>query len=299
MSALTALIALAALGAAMRDESCAPAASQASEARAHLAAGRDREAEATAARAADAAPRCVSALLLLAETIDRRLDEAGGLAALDLSRRYRRAIDAALEIEPDNVDARTVEIGYLIHAPGIAGGDRRRAQRRIADLQAIDPLAAAQMQLDLARAEGEDDAIIAALAALTPLAPEDYIRRSELSRRLILAGRYEDADAELSAWPDGDAWREAERDYLRGALRALGGFELDAAETLLDRARSFGPAAGDDRDWPSEAGALALIGTAREARGDRAGALEAYRTALAEDSSNDRARAGLARLDAQ
>lgn len=292
------LVSIAALAAMIQADPCAPAVAHVAEARNHVAAERFREGDEAAERAVGAAPGCLAAHLVLAEAIDGRLDTAGGLAALDLSRRYRRAFAAALEIDPGNVEARTVEIGYLIHAPGIAGGDRRRATRRIGELEAIDPVAAAEMRVELARASG-GDGLIEALATLTVLTPDDYGLRRELARRLILADAFREADAELATWPDGDAWREAERDYLRGALRALGGFELEAAEVFLERVRAIEPDTDDGREWPAEAGALALIGTAREGRGDRAGARDAYQAALSEDAGNERARAGLARLNAQ
>lgn len=295
---IASLVSIAALAAAVQSDPCTPANARIAEARNHIAAGRFRDGDEAAERAIDAAPGCIAAHLVLAEAIDGRLDNAGGLTALDLSRRYRRAFAAAREIDPDNVEARAVEIGYLIHAPGIAGGDRRRAARNIAELESLDPVAAAEMQVELARASG-GDGLIEALAALTALTPDDYMLRRELARRLIVADAFRQADAELAAWPDGDRWREAERDYLRGALRALGGFELDAAETFLERVRTIEPDTDDSREWPAEAGALALIGTAREGRGDRAGARCAYEAALSVDASNERARAGLVRLDAQ
>src|SRR5690606_31228255 len=139
----------------LQDDACAPAQRFTEDARAHLQAGSFREADAAAERAIRAAPGCATAQLLLVDALGNRLADSPGLSAVGLSRRFRRAVAAALELEPDNIEAREAEIGYLIHAPGIAGGNRRRAAERIESLAALDPIKAGEMRVTLARANGD------------------------------------------------------------------------------------------------------------------------------------------------
>lgn len=296
---LAVLAALAVSTLSLQDDACTPAEHIIGESRAHMEAGEFREADRDAERAINAAPGCIAAQLLLVDAIGNRLAGSPGLAALGLSRRFRRAVATALELEPDNIEARESEIGYLIHAPGIAGGDRRRAAERIESLAALDPVTAGEMRVELARANGDAEPLIEALGTLSTLTPGDFRLRSEFARRLIVAGDYDRAEAELAAWPDGDPWREAERGYLRGALRVLGDFDLETAETMLEQARSIEPVEDGDGSWPPRSGMLALIGAAREGLGNLTGAREAFESALSEDSENARARAGLERLDSR
>lgn len=263
-----------------------------------IAAGDTKSAVKQAEKLAEREVDCVEAQLLLATTLNARLDMVGGLKALSVSKKYRRAIAAALDIDPNNVDARTEEIGYLIAAPSIAGGSREKAAVRIAELRTVDPLAAAQMQLSLSRAGNDPDAVISSLQTLVNMAHGDYGPRSELARRLILAGRTDEADRELSSWaPDlsPDAWVVLEHQYLRAATRVYGGFELDIAEALL---RQFIEARGhlDHPRLPSIAKANALIGSTYEGRGDFDKASDAYQATLRDDPDNQRAQDGLARI---
>lgn len=263
-----------------------------------IAAGDMKSAVKHAEKLAEREVDCVEAQLLLATTLNARLDMVGGLKALSVSKKYRRAIAAALDIDPNNVDARTEEIGYLIAAPSIAGGSREKADVRIGELRTIDPLAAAQMQLSLSRSGNDPDAVISSLQTLVNMSPSDYGPRSELARRLILAGRTDEADRELSSWaPDlsPDAWVFLEHQYLRVATRVYGGFELDIAEALL---RQFIEARGhlDHPRLASITKANALIGSTYEGRGDFDKASDAYQAALRDDPDNQRAQDGLARI---
>ena len=47
-----------------------------------------------------------------------------------------------IELEPSNIKSQTYVIDYLIHAPGIAGGDMENAMERIKQLRNFSPLEA-------------------------------------------------------------------------------------------------------------------------------------------------------------
>jgi tetratricopeptide (TPR) repeat protein len=278
------------------DPACEPAATALGAVQSHLDGGALREAEREADRAIDMAPECALAQLALVRVLQSRLEDASGLSALGLSRRYRRAVATALDLDPNNVEARSAEIGYLIHAPGMAGGDRTRAAERIESLREIDAVAGAQQSLELGRANNDVEAMVEALETLIDIAPDPSGARIELAYRLIRAQRYEDAEASLLLWPDSTAQLEAERAYYRGALRVLGGFDLEAAEPFLIQTLQA------DRDEDASARASrdasiwGLIGGAREGLSDLDGARDAYERALAINPENARASEGTARL---
>ncbi|GLQ21593.1 tetratricopeptide repeat protein [Algimonas porphyrae] len=246
----------------------------------------------------DRADGCAAAHMALASVYRARLNDAGGLKALSAARTYRRALADALAIEPDNLDARTDEIGFLINAPSIAGGSRDKAALRIAELRSLDPVRAAQMQVMAAKAEGDTDVIMAALSDVLALTPQDHAVRSEYVRRLILADKTDKARTLLDQWPEPDMpddWLVMERLYLQAAARVYAVDDLAAAERMLTEYIARRPSLDEKRLSPV-AHAYALLGSARLEQGDVEGADPAFQQALSGDPDNERALAGLARI---
>ena len=68
----------------------------------------------------------------LAEASAYLADRTGGLSALSHVRRMRKSLDASLALNPRNLDALLVQMMFSWKAPGIAGGDKKKAFR-IAD----------------------------------------------------------------------------------------------------------------------------------------------------------------------
>ncbi len=72
--------------------------------------------------------------------------------------RYKELLRKAIELDPGNVAARAEEIGFLVNAPTIAGGNHETAEQRIEELSKLEPNYAMQMRagLDLARESPEE-----------------------------------------------------------------------------------------------------------------------------------------------
>ncbi|MGF1463856.1 MAG: tetratricopeptide repeat protein [Maricaulaceae bacterium] len=246
-------------------------------------------------------PDCIDAHLALIDAIGVRFDDVGPLRALPLARRYQAVLADALALAPDNVEARTAEIRFLVIAPGVAGGDTEQARIRTAELTRIDPLAGARMSVQLARKDDDTAALIAALARVVELAPDDDTARNEWVRRLILAEDYDAASEALEGWPlsaDTSPWAKLQHAYLSGVLRVRADFEPDAAVTHLRRYLDQLPAYGGERSLPSRANGLAFLGAALEAQGQLQAALEAYDAVLKDEPDNTRAQEGAERLRA-
>lgn len=243
-------------------------------------------------------PEDVRAQLTYARALRDKMQAVGGLKAAMVLRPYKRALAAALSLAPDAVDVRVEEIGFLIHAPGIAGGDRSKARRRIEALAALDAIQAAEMTVDLARAEGDPLATVVSLEHLVALAPEDGEARFSLAMSLQSLDRYGEADASFLIVLEGDdaVLRLAAR-YQLGRSRVLGGYELEAAVEHFD-AFLVERSEASDR-LPSSAAAHWRRGNALEALAQVEAAAEAYRRAVAEDPSLEQAREALAALNAR
>jgi hypothetical protein len=120
----------------------------------------------------DDEPNSADAHFWLALSLRSKMESVSRLRALASVRRYVRSLDRAIALDPDHVRARQERIGYRIFAPGIVGGDLDRAREEIAELHAIDELAAWQMRAVLADAEGDSQAMSEALHRLRELDPD-------------------------------------------------------------------------------------------------------------------------------
>lgn len=87
---------------------------------------------AEAERAVALEPRNHGAHAQLAEASAFLADRTSAIAALGYVRRMKREIDASLALDPNSLDALLVQMMFSWKAPGIAGGDKKKALR-IAD----------------------------------------------------------------------------------------------------------------------------------------------------------------------
>ncbi|MCI5046762.1 MAG: hypothetical protein MRY59_04605 [Aquisalinus sp.] len=252
---------------------------------------------AAAERALDADESCIAAHMAMLDAIQLRFEEVGGMKALPLAGKYRRSLAKALEVDPDNVEIRSREIGFLINAPGIAGGSKRKAKQRIDDLRKLDAIAAADMTVMLAKSNDDNNEIIEALAAYVALSPDDQGARIEHVIFLREAGRYREADekiVEYATIPGDDFYRLALL-FLRGTVRVLGEYELVEAEEFfqqyIDEIESV-----DNQSLPDKARTLAYIGESRQLRGDKEGAIQAYEAAITLNPEEQKAVNGLKSL---
>lgn len=84
---------------------------------------------AEAERAVALAPNNPGSHAQLAEASAFLADRTGAIAALTHVRRMKREIDASLAIDPNSLDALLVQMMFTWKAPGIAGGDKKKAVR--------------------------------------------------------------------------------------------------------------------------------------------------------------------------
>ncbi|WP_306251722.1 hypothetical protein [Parvularcula sp. IMCC14364] len=250
-----------------------------------------------AERALEADEKCTAAHLAMLDAIQQRFEEVGTMQALPLAGKYRRSLASALEADPDDTNIRSREIGFLINAPGIAGGSKRKARERIEDLRGIDPVAAADMNVMLAKSGDDTDEIADALGAYIALAPEDLNARIEHVLFLREAERYQEADeiaVDYARTPGDDFYRLGLL-FVRGTVRTLGEYELAEAEDIFQQYIEELKSVEGER-LPDKARALAYIGDSRSLRGDTQGAASAYEEAIALNPNEQKAIDGLKAL---
>src|SRR5262249_1321267 len=107
--------------------------------RVRLAFGERDEAVRLAERAATIEPGSVDYRWWLAEAIGRQAQRAGMLKQIGLARRFRKEAEAVIALDPKHVDARMGLMVFYIAAPGIVGGDTKKAQQMVDEIAKIDP----------------------------------------------------------------------------------------------------------------------------------------------------------------
>ncbi len=75
----------------------------------------------------------------LAEVVGSLAQKAGVLKQFGLARRFRTEAEQAMALDPAFVDPRLGMISFYIQAPGIVGGDKKKAEQMAAEIARIDP----------------------------------------------------------------------------------------------------------------------------------------------------------------
>lgn len=84
-------------------------------------------------------PRNADCRYLIAGVYGRKAEQAGIFKQLGLARRYKQEAEATLAINPLHLDARMGLLEYHLRAPGIAGGDKKKAEQYLSEIMRIDP----------------------------------------------------------------------------------------------------------------------------------------------------------------
>ncbi len=249
------------------------------------------------ARATELSPESSEAHYLYAVALRIKMQKVSKIKAMFVVDDYKELLERALALDPRNLDAREEKIGFLIHAPGMVGGDRDRARAMIAELEPLDWRRAMEARASLEFQEQREDEAVRTLLLVLEKQPKDVECRWQLAFWYQGKQRYREADehfAVLALNPDPAASLGAL--YQRARTRIVGKFEPERAVELLLRFIEAVPAgvAG----LPSKSAAFWRLGNAYEQLQKSTDARAAYERALALDPQNADARKSLDNLRA-
>ncbi|MCP3958890.1 MAG: tetratricopeptide repeat protein [bacterium] len=268
--------------------------------RVHLERGRHKDAVAEIERATRLDPASSTYQFWLGEALVERIDEVGFLFKLSVAKRMRAAYEKAVELDPDNLEARVAVARYHSEAPAIAGGDRARADAEIEAIRERDPALA---HVTLALIHEQLDRIEPATLELeiaVVVDPESVQSWREAGFFYQRLERWHDArrafEEVLARAPDDRAaLYESARtaiaisdEQLRRAQRAL--------EAYLEQEPGPGPVLLNEATPPSRAAAHHELGRVHERRGRPDLAAPRYRAAVALNAGDETARDALARV---
>lgn len=110
---------------------------------------------ALAEKAAAADPKNAEYHYLIASIYGRKAESASIFSQLGLARRFKKEAEATIELNPLHIDARLGLMEFHLRAPGIAGGDKKKADQYINEIMRIDPSRGYLAQARKARIEKE------------------------------------------------------------------------------------------------------------------------------------------------
>lgn len=243
-------------------------------------------------------PKDAEAHLMLALTLKSKMEAVSQVRAMMSLGDYKDALNEAISMDPENSEARSEQIGFLIMAPGIAGGDRDEAAEKIEALRDVDPLQAMRMDALLAQAQEELDRERDILLELNRLEPDNSDNKIRLAYYWGRVEEFEKADAIwISLQGSGDAATRVSAAYQRARLRIIAEREIPLAKELLTRfIGAHAPVANEDGVPPLYA-AYWRLGLAEELLGDTTAAVAALRQSLALNEDYEPAEEVLDRLE--
>ena len=104
-------------------------------------------------------PKNGSYRYLLAGIYGQQAERANVFSKWGLAKRFREGAEAAIQLDPKNVDARMGLIEFHLQAPGIVGGDKDRARALADEILKIDPARGYLAMALIARREKRDGEI--------------------------------------------------------------------------------------------------------------------------------------------
>jgi len=150
-------------------------------------------------KAADLMPRDADYRYQVAGCVGTMAEEAGKLKALGLAKRFKKEAEAALALDPRNVRVYEGLAQFYSQAPGIAGGDDKRAYALAESLVKIDPAHGRLLQSSLYYRDKKQDLGDQALHQALAEAPGDYQVQMSMVRYFASDTRKQYDEAEKHA----------------------------------------------------------------------------------------------------
>jgi len=135
----------------------------------------------------------------LAEVQGVMAQHANPLQELLLARRFRKEIDAALAIDPNDVQALRDLLEFYLLAPGMVGGDQQKAAAVASRIAEISPAEGLLARARMAEFHGRKQEAEGLLLAAVAVEPPSYSARIALARFYLDSSHRNMAAAEVQA----------------------------------------------------------------------------------------------------
>ena len=127
-----------------------------------------------AEKAVQLAPQNASYHWLLAQILGDQAERAGVFRQIGLAKRFRSETEAVIRLDPRHIDAHVGMMLYYFKAPGIVGGDKKKAYAEIETIGAIDRARGYMAQARLAQEEQQLGKLEGLYQSALAANPKDY-----------------------------------------------------------------------------------------------------------------------------
>jgi tetratricopeptide (TPR) repeat protein len=137
----------------------------------------------------------------LADAVGSKLSAAslGMFEKMSLARRFKKEAELALQLDANNVDANEDLMEFHLDAPGLVGGDKKKAAELADRMVRINPARGYLMKVELATHEKRTAEVESLLQQAISADPKNYFARSEAANFYLSRGRASFAQAEEQA----------------------------------------------------------------------------------------------------
>lgn len=255
--------------------------------------GRAEDALDLAEEIVDFAPDDAHAHNWLGNAYGSRIGQVGMLSQAVMAPKLRDAFLRAIELDPDQHEARVSLVEFYLQAPAIAGGSVDAARAQAAELARRDPPRGHYARGRIAAFDKKPAEAAAAYAAAHAARPTHAGYRMSAGIAHQEAGQWEQAHALFEAWVAEDA-AAASAWYQLGRIAALSGKYPERGIAALKKYLTLPRAPGQ----PEAKHAWYRLGQVQARSGDPAAARASWQQALRLDPKFAEAKAELAKLPA-
>ncbi|MCX7552544.1 tetratricopeptide repeat protein [Marinicella sp. S1101] len=242
-------------------------------------------------------PKSSTAHYLLASAIRVKMQDVSQVRAMFSLGDYKEALATAIELDPQNVDARTEEIGFYMVAPGVAGGDKELAAEKIKALKVVDQLKGLEMEAQLAAVNQDPVKAKAVLEELVLLKPDSPGALMQLAVMAMQQNDYLKADGYLlKINAEEDAGWPLMAQYQRAKARVLAKQDSDTAIALLQSYQQSFSIVDTDLNLPDTAAVYWRMALAHENKGEQVKAVDLLKQSIKLDGDFKPAQNDLKRL---
>jgi tetratricopeptide (TPR) repeat protein len=117
----------------------------------------------------------------LAHLYGMKLDDASTISKLSLVHSFKHELDATLALDPKHLDAMLMRAAFLWEAPGLVGGDKKKAESIIADMIKLNPERGYLAMGRLSRNQRNFGRMETAYQKALAINPQSFTAASELS----------------------------------------------------------------------------------------------------------------------
>jgi tetratricopeptide (TPR) repeat protein len=244
-------------------------------------------------RAIAAAPDNSDYHMWLGRAYGRQAQRAGALSKIGLAKKTRAAMEKAVTLDGNNVEAREDLMQYYAQAPGIVGGSMEKAAQQAEEIRKRDAVRGATSMAFLYERQkkwADAERIYLTLLREHPEVPNGALQVGMFYQR---AEQYEKAFEHFEGMLRKDA-NDLAALYQVGRTGAMSGRHLDRATEALQRYLEAGPDSTNTR--PPPAAAHFRLGNIYEKSGDRARAKAEYEMTLKLQPDHREAKGALKRV---